>query len=171
MMPGDPGAGASMPGGPGMPGAGASGGPGGPGMGLDQKPDFRYPVTAVNSFLVALRAKDPERLADATALRSKYEASEKNKKLFESILSKTLPDNELNDLASKLEGYQVINQNLPKSTGKLGVILAKRSGNDQLQRTVTVRLEKEGWKVLDVSGEGKIEGFNRMPIKGSRRAR
>jgi len=125
----------------------------------------------VNSFLVALRAKDPERLANATALHAEAESADKNKKMFKAILDKSLPDNELNDLASKLEGFQVVSQNIPKSSGRLGIILGKRRGNDMVQRTVTVRLEKAGWKVVDIGPEGVIEGFSKMPPRSKNRGR
>jgi len=141
------------------------------GLGANEPANFKYPVTAVNSFLKALRAKDAEGLAQATALHAETESADKNKKMFKAILDKNLPDNELNDLAGKLDGFRVVSQNIPKSTGRLGVILGKQKGNDTLQRTITVRLEKSGWKVVDIGPEGVIEGFNRMPLRSKNRGK
>jgi hypothetical protein len=142
-----------------------------PGVGADAPANFRYPVTAVTSFLSALKAKDPERLAEATALRSQYEAAEKHKKTFKAILEKNLPDTELNDLANALDGFTIVDTNTAKSSARLGVILQKPHGNDILRRTIQVRLEAKGWKVLDIEEPRTIEGFakaRRTPAKGSR---
>jgi hypothetical protein len=158
-MPGDPNAG-GPPGGPqadyGM----------GVNVGANEPSDFRYPVTAVRSFLNAVKAKDPERLAQTIALHAPYEADEKRKKTFEALLNKSLPDNELSDLAKGLDGYQVADTNTPKTTGRLGVILRKIQGRDMLQRTITVRKEQAGWKVVDIGPVGTIQQFRGFPTKG-----
>jgi hypothetical protein len=143
-------------------------------VGPNTPPDYRYPVTAVNTFLSALRAKDPERLSQATALRAEFEAAEKNRKQLKAIIDKSLPDSDLNDLAKGFEGFTVAGTNQPKSTGRLGVILQKSDGKDMLRRTIEVRNEAKGWKVLDIGGTARIQGYNNMrpvPVKGSGTAR
>jgi len=113
---------------------------------------FRSPNTAVEAFLSALRAKNKDRLSQATAKRAATESVEKHQKIFAAILEGSISDEELDDMAKSLEGFQV-NGILPaKSTGQVGVTIGRSNGIDQLQRTVQVRREKEGWKVMDFGG-------------------
>jgi hypothetical protein len=176
MAPGSSGAigsdGQSTPGGA-ADGGGTASGPGDyGGMGADNSPpDYRYPETAVVAFLNALKAKDPARLKDATALRAPTESDTTHQKMFKAIQDQSLPDNDLSELAKALEGFQVYSKNVPKSTGRVGIILRKQQGRDQIQRTITVRLEKAGWKVLDIGAPGVIEAPIRVPggMRGRRR--
>ncbi len=82
----------------------------------------------------------------------------------------TIPDSELDDLASKLDGFQDTGMsNQVKSTGREGVTIQKplKEGG-WLQRTVTVRREKKGWGVLDITGPTKFDKIQ-MPTRGRRR--
>ena len=54
-------------------------------------------------------------------------------------------------MSKALDGFQVMSVLPAKSTGKIGVVIAKRDGKDTLQRTIITRKEKEGWKVLDIA--------------------
>lgn len=148
---------AAAPGGeiPGYPGGAEGGNPGG----SNEPANFRSPASAVEAFLKALKAKDAERLAEATARRAPTEAAgPKNQKLFASILEQSLTEDDLNDLANKMEGFQVVGFNTPKSTAKFSLILSKSGQNGETyRRTVTARHERDGWKVLDISGVGTIE--------------
>jgi len=120
--------------------------------------DFRTPLGGVAAFISAVRAKNLERLAEATALRAPTEAAGKNQKMFTSILEQSLSSDDLDELAKKLEGFQIVGTNQPKSSGKLGVILSKPTNDGgQLIRTVTARHEKAGWKVVDISGVTEME--------------
>lgn len=153
--PADPGVaapGSEMPGYPGAGDGGDAGGENGPA-------NFRSPVGAVNAFLKALKAKSSEQLAEATARRAPREASgPKNQKLFQSILDYSLSEDDLSDLANKLEGFTIVGNNVPKSTGKFTLILGKAGKNGEYyRRTITTRHEKDGWKVSDISGVGKVE--------------
>ncbi len=139
-----------------MAGGGASsfGSPGGaaandadPGPGA-----FRNPATAVEAFLKALKAKNKDRLAQATAHRAATEAVEKHQKIFAAILDQSISDEELDDMAKALDGFQVNGILSARSTGQIGVTIGKRNNRDALQRTVQVRREKEGWKVMDFGG-------------------
>jgi hypothetical protein len=146
-------------GGPGMPGAAGSRA----GGGNDKPPDFRSPRGAVQAFLDALEDRDLDRLTEATALRAQTEASNKNKELFKRIFDSTLSESELNDLANRLEGYTVASENQAKSTGKLDVVLMKvnrpanqassgvMGGGASYRLRITVRREKKGWGVCDIS--------------------
>lgn len=162
---------AAPPGFPGNSGGGApeinpgGGGIGGNNNGADS---FHTPWGAVNLFLNALKAKNAERLAEATALRAPTEASgTKNQKLFAAILEQSLSEDDISDLANKLEGFQIVGQNEPKSSGKLGIILGKPGKNgESYRRVITVRHEKAGWKVVDISGQGTIEKPIVMPRMG-----
>jgi hypothetical protein len=81
----------------------------------------------------------------------------KNTKLFQLILSQELAQEDLDELARKLDKYQMVSYNVPKSSGRFGIIIRKPEGTSMMQRTITMRHEKAGWKVLDISGEGEIE--------------
>ncbi len=155
------------PGGPGGPPTGVPGMPGGPGGpgGADTGPaDFRTQRGAVKAFLAAVRARDPARLKEATALRAPTESRPHNQKFFEAVLAETLAPDDIDELATKLEGFRIADANIPHSTAKRGIILRKAGGNGAfLQRTITVRKEKAGWKVVDISGEGKLEKPIVMP--------
>jgi hypothetical protein len=125
-----------------------------PGVGgKSESGDTTSPDGAVKAFLSALKDKDRERLTEATALRaSTAEEGGKYRDMFGRIIDSSISDSELDDLASKLEGYSVSGENQAKSTGKLGVILKKSTDDGGwLSRTVTVRKEKKGWGVLDIS--------------------
>src|SRR5262249_35497091 len=101
--------GGQMPPGAGMPG-------GGPGGNADQPADFRTPEGAVTAFLNALKAKDLNRLTEATALRAGTDETKKrNQEMFRRIFDGSLSESELNKLASSLEGYQ-ISQIIPQTS-------------------------------------------------------
>ncbi len=150
---------------PNAPGGPQPGGPGGPGGANDAPADFHTPEGAVTAFLNALKAKDVDRLNESTALRAHVEASSaRNRELFQKIFDLSLTDSELADIASKLEGYTIASENPPKSTARVDVILQKRGDKgNTFQRTVTVRHEKKGWGVLDVSGAREFKALNAMP--------
>jgi len=128
----------------------------GPGGGFGEG-NFRNPMTAAAAFLAALRAKNPDMLAQATALRAPTEASPKYQKVFTAILEQSLAPEDLDELAKKLEGYAIIGHNTPKSTGKFDVIVGRMQGTSQFHRTITLRKEKAGWKVVDLSGAREFE--------------
>jgi hypothetical protein len=131
--------------------------PGGPGLGAlggSGKPaDFTTPLNAVNAFLDALKQRDADLLAESTALRAPTESHVNNRKLFTSILDHSISDDDFDDLIEKLDGYQISFLNTAKSTGRQGVVLEKRADNTTYRRTIEVRREKAGWKVVDVGGE------------------
>jgi hypothetical protein len=140
-------------------------GPGGAGPGgtskVDEGPaDVRTAVGAVRTFLNALKAKDADRLSEATARRAALESSGKNQDLFSKILEVSLSDSELDDLAKKFDGYQLAFENPQKSTAKIEVVVQKPgdSGN-YFRRKITVRREKKGWGVLDIGPEQNFKGM------------
>ncbi len=148
------GAGVRSGGAPTAAGAGAMGGAGGAGGAGDvSKPgDTRTPRGAVQAFLNALKAKDRDRLAEATALRSQTEASsEKSKELFAKIVDSSISDAELDELAKRFDGYKIGGENAVHSTGRLGIYVDKRSEEGSTLRvTLMVRKEKKGWGVVDI---------------------
>ena len=127
---------------------------------------FRNAGTAVNAFLNAVKAKNKDRLSQATARRAATEAVEKHRKIFAAILEQSVSDEELDDMARALEGFKVMGILPAKSTGQQGVVISKMEGRDRLQRTVQVRREKEGWKVMDLGGiiDFKPTGTYRRPF-------
>jgi len=153
--------------GAGGPGGGRPGAPGGPGgFGGPQQDngpaDVRTPDGAARAFLNAVQAKDRTRLAEATALRSQEEAStQRVKDLFRTIVDESISDSELDDLAKKLEGYKVAGENAAKSTGRLGIIIHKPTDDGgYLSRVMTVRKEKKGWGVMDISKDTEFKGMS-----------
>jgi hypothetical protein len=161
-----PGAGMGAPMAPGAAGAGAS-------QVDNSPPDFHTPGTAVRSFLSALKAKDLDRLNESTALRASREAaSTKNQELFQKIIDLNLSDSELDEIAKKLDGFDVVGENPPKSTGRVDVVIQK--GTDRggyIRRKVTVRHEKKGWGVLDIGGPQvfKTQGLSPTRTKAAGR--
>jgi hypothetical protein len=122
--------------------------------------------------LNALQAKDRDRLAEATALRAQNEAStEKVKELFGKIVDQSISDAEIDDLAKKLQGFHIAGENAPKTTGRLGIYVDKHTDEGSVLRlTLTVRKEKKGWGVMDVSShplEFKPMGNMNQRRKGS----
>ncbi len=76
-------------------GLGGAPGPGGA-AGVDDGPvDVRTPEGAVKTFLSALKARDADRLSEATARRATIESATKNQELFTKIIDVSLPESEL----------------------------------------------------------------------------
>lgn len=161
---------------------GAAGGPGAPGMmamagsrggapgGADAPADFHTPEGGVTAFLNALKARDLDRLSEATAIHAQIEAVKKNQETFRRIYDGSLSESELDDLAKKLEGFKIVGENPPKSTGRIDVIISKRGDNNSIiNRIVTVRHEKKGWMVCDVSGPGEFKNPRMVPNRGPTR--
>jgi hypothetical protein len=149
------------------------GGGGGSGYGMggndtNAPANYTLPLTAVTTFLNAVKSKNKDRIADATALRSVREAHSKSmKQLFSNILDNSISDEDVNDLAKQLEGYSIIGQNTAVSSGQLGIILGKSNGNyGQYRRTITVRHEAKGWKVSDITGRSELEGMRGVRLPG-----
>jgi hypothetical protein len=163
-------AGAAM---PGAGGAGAGGGPGAAGKAAedDAPADFHSPPGAVRAFLSALKAKDADRLNEATALRAQSESSSsRNREIFKKIWDLALSDSEFDDLSKKMADYQVAGENPQQSTGRVGVIIQKPGKNGAFfRRLVTVRHEKKGWGVFDIGPETEFKAMMRMPTRGTRR--
>jgi hypothetical protein len=141
---------------PGSSGPGMDSSPSGPGGTLGPN-TFRNPQTAAGAFLAALKSKDQDKLAQATALRAPTEASTKYQKVFTAILEQSLAPEDLDELAKKFEGMTIIGHNPPHSTGKYEIIVGGTKGTSQFHRTITLRKEKLGWKVVDISGAREFE--------------
>jgi hypothetical protein len=121
------------------------------------------------SFLGALRAKDAEALAEATALHAPTEASAHYQKAFTAIVEQSLAPEDFDEIAKKFEGMTIVGQNQAKSSGRLGIIVGKTGQKGEyLTRTITVRKEKLGWKVADISGQREFE--KPLMIRGGGRA-
>jgi hypothetical protein len=158
---------------PGRAGMMGMAGPGGAG-GQDQEPDFRTPEGAVVAFLNALKAKDLNRLTEATALHAQNESSPRYKQTFQRIIEGTLSEKELGDLVARLEDYQISGSNQPKSSGTFKVILSKRGtgakANSTFNIVITTRRERKGWGVSDISAAGEMKNQNYMaPARRSNR--
>jgi len=160
------GPGSGMPGAPGgnpgatPGGAGASGAAGG--TATAEPVNLRSPDGAVRAFLNALKAKDLDSLNEAMAAHAPVEAaSAKTREIFQKIFDLNLPDADLDEISKKLEGYQIIGENPPKSTGRLDVVIQKQAdGGGIFRRRVTVRREKKGWGVVDISGPSEFKAMN-----------
>jgi hypothetical protein len=122
--------------------------------------EYNSPIAGAETFLKALASKDPKALADAVALRSRLEASTRNQKYFEAILEENLPEDMLDELVKAFEGMAVQGMNQRKSTNVVGVIVGKTDENgSQISRTLTMRKEKAGWKVQDISDRRVVKAF------------
>lgn len=158
--------GANMANRPGAPGAGGAnalspggGGPGGAG-GDNGPADNRTPENAVRAFLKALKAKDKDALTEATAGHAPLEAREKNRDTFKKIIDLEISDSELDELTKALDGYRIASYNPPRSTGRLDVVIQKQGERGAFfRRRVTVRREKKGWGVLDISGAEEFKAI------------
>ena len=117
---------------------------------------FTDPKTAAAAFLFAVKEKNLNRMAQATALRAATKESEsKNQELFRLILAQKLGKEDLDELAEKLSGFKIAATNAP-ALNITKIVISKPAGNGVMTRTVTMRQEKAGWKVLDISGEGEL---------------
>ena len=114
---------------------------------------FVSPAEGANSFLNALEEKDLDKLAEATAKHAPVDAREKNKKLFTQIADGSLSQEDLDDLAKRLEGFRVAGADPPRSTGQSVIVLEKQEEGALFGRKMTMRKEKAGWKVQDIGGE------------------
>jgi hypothetical protein len=156
---------------PGVMGPGGAGGAGGRagaaigGGGSGKAPSFTNAREGAQSFLDALKSKDPELLREATALRSPTEAeSQAHRDLFAAIQGSSLADSQLSELAQTFDGMSYYDFNVVKSTGRVGIILSKMKDRTRQTRTLFVRLEKAGWKVVDF---GPLREF-KPPVMGRR---
>ncbi|MDG3003678.1 hypothetical protein [Paludisphaera mucosa] len=149
---------------------GGPGGSGGAGGGASDPGDTNSPDGAVKAFLHALQAKDKDRLLEATALRANSDEGGKYREMFSRIIDGSMSDSEIDDLSTKLAGYTVAGENQVKSTGRLGVTIRKQleQNGGWLQRTVTVRKEKKGWGVLDISGATEFDNARSSNPNGNR---
>ncbi len=148
------------------PGSGDGGG-NGEDIGKPGKPippgTFRYPWTGAAAFLTALKAKDTDKLAQATALRAPIEGGAKYQKVFTAILDQSLAPEDLDELAKKFDNMRIIGANPPKSSGRYEIIVGRMQGTSQYHRTLTMRREKAGWKLVDISGAREFEKPIVMP--------
>ncbi|WP_165071500.1 hypothetical protein [Paludisphaera rhizosphaerae] len=163
--PRDLGAGPAPGGAEGMGGSDLAGGVGG--NTPNEPGDTNSPHGAVKAFLYALEHKDRDRLAEATALRANSDEGGKYRELFSRIIDSSISDSELDDLSTKLQGFKDTGRsNQIKSTGREGVTIQKQLKDGTiLQRTVTVRREKKGWGVLDISNQLEFDRpqMSKMP--------
>jgi hypothetical protein len=156
------------PAGPGAMGPGGMAGMGMGGRGGDNGPANTHTAEgAVRAFLKALEAKDRDALAEATAARaasdSPLETTSTHKELFGKILDGSIADAELDTLATQLKDFKVAGVNAVKSTARLGVYADKPNGKGgTYRRTFTVRKEKKGWGVMDISREIEFKGMGNM---------
>jgi hypothetical protein len=114
---------------------------------------YTSPVTAARTFLAALEERDLKKVAAATALRAATES--KNKALFQSILAQKLGQEDLDELARKLSGYELAGTSAP-TVDITRIVATRPEGNGIVRRTLTMRREKAGWKLQDISDEGAL---------------
>ncbi len=132
----------------------ASGGSGG-----STADDFKDPMKAVESFLSAVKSKDPERVARVLSRRAPGEAkTAATKKILTSALDQSITPEGLNDLAKVFEDYTVENMNVGKSSGSVNVIIGRNLKNEAGKKILTqyerriMRVQRDGptnWKVVE----------------------
>jgi hypothetical protein len=130
--------------------------------------NYANPIVGAQTFLTNMKSKDIRKIAESIALRAPLEAkSTVNQKLFMALLEETLAQEDVDEFARKLENYQINQVNAAKSSGMRGVTITRAEGTSIMRRTIMMRLEKAGWKVQDISGEGELEKPIIMPrIRG-----
>jgi hypothetical protein len=128
-------------------------GPGAPGASAEAA-DFDSPQGAVEAFLDAIEARDIQRLQEATALRAPQHAeTAARRKAFQAIREMSLTPEEFDMIAENMDGFKIARMSRPTEAGVLSFILQKEGEfGSTLLRTIDVRKERSGWKVLDVSG-------------------
>jgi hypothetical protein len=152
----------------------AGGGSGGSGAGglpaaYQGKNAFKLPGTSVVAFLAAVKSKNKDRLAETVAKRAPTEADEKHRKIFSEIIDGSISDDDLDEMAKALDGFQVMSVLQAKSTRVVKVVVSKMSGKDRLQRTIVTRQEIDGWKVLDIEAMYDFKpGLPPMFMRGGR---
>jgi hypothetical protein len=126
-----------------------------------RSPDFANPMTAVTTFLTALKTGDRRRLAEIISIyvyAPTDAPGETRRKLLAAIREETVSDAEIKQLASAFEGYEIVGQQNMKASGVLGVYVRKRVVDGvSLLRTITTRHERMGWKILDFSEPKQLE--------------
>jgi len=120
---------------------------------VDRNTPMGMVLGAVEDFLTALKNRDPAALADAVALRAPTEAKvASHVPLWKAVRENNLPEEQLDQLAAMFDGFTISSVTRGSTTGQLSVQLSKVDQNqDLLMRTVYLRHEKAGWKVLDFS--------------------
>jgi hypothetical protein len=126
-------------------------------------------IEAAEKFLDALKEKDLEKLKDAIALRAPLQATPKHRPIFANIRDGQLDEATLAEMSEAFAEMKVTDMNTPKSTGLRGVIVSKteKDQNEMVSRTIYVKREVAGWKVLDFSGPRIRSGYS----TGSRKQR
>jgi hypothetical protein len=120
----------------------------------------------VQAFLDALKDRDLGRLTEATALRAQNESVKSNQEMFKRIFDGSLSKAEIDDLAAKLDGFRISSFNPPKSSGRLDIIVSKRSTSGSMVTIkITTRKEKKGWGVCDVSKPAELKNPRMGPIR------
>jgi hypothetical protein len=128
------------------------GAPGGGATDDNAAPDYTNPVGAARAFMAAARRKDLTALAEATAIRAPLEAQTASRRqLWQAIKDENLPAEDLDTLARAFDGMEVLMLNNARSTMARSVSVGKQEDNKLIRRTITVRKEKDGWKVMEVS--------------------
>jgi hypothetical protein len=126
-----------------------------------RNPDFANPMTAVTTFLTALKTGDRHRLAEIISIYVSVPtaaAGETRRKLLAAIREETVSDAKIKGLASAFEGYEIVGQQNVKASALIGVYVRKRVANGpSLLRTINARHEKKGWKILDFSEPKQLE--------------
>ena len=150
-------------------GGGSGGMPGG-GNDVNAPANYSTPIAGAATFLSAVKSKNKDRIADATALHAQKEANSVTmQKLFSQIVELSVSDEQIDGLAKALNGYSITGLDPALSSGKQKVVLAKSNGmNGQFRRTLTMRHEAKGWKVDDISGQSEIQGFRGVPMRRGR---
>ena len=114
--------------------------------------DYDYPMTAAEAFMKAAAAKDTKVLAEATALRAETEAKLlPTRQMLKSLREENASAEDLDALSRAFDGMQIVGETPSKSSMTRVISLAKQDDNMLIKRSLYVRKEKAGWKVVDIS--------------------
>ena len=122
------------------------------GAGNLTKSDFTSETKGAESFLAAVQAKDPELLAEAVAKHSEFEAVNEHKPIFAGLLAKTSDPKDLDMLSREFADFQIAGMGNRVGSGSVKIAVGKEDEKGMVKRILTLRKEKDGWKVQDYGG-------------------
>jgi hypothetical protein len=109
-------------------------------------------MTAAEAFMKAAAAKDTKVLAEATALRAETEAKLlPTRQMLKSLREENASAEDLDALSRAFDGMQIVGEAPSKSSMTRVISLARQDDNMLIKRSLYVRKEKAGWKVVDIS--------------------
>ena len=123
--------------------------------------DFGAWISGAQSYLNAVRSRDPEKIALSLSRRASYDSGKLFTEQQELMLAgqkAELPDHEIDYLIAKSEGFAFVSpgplfplENLAKTKNSVGVIAYRQTRRNRYNQTFQMYREEGVWKVAEVS--------------------